>query len=106
LQAPYALVYQVAKAGMLPVGMITAGGIATPADADMMMQMVADGVFVGSGIFNCDTPTARPKAIVTATENDNDPKAVANASRGIGDAMVGLNVSDIPAPHRLAERGW
>src|SRR5699024_205877 len=68
LQAPYALVYQVAKAGKLPVGLFTAGGIATPADAAMMMQMGADGVFVGSGIFHSDNPTARAKAIVTATE--------------------------------------
>lgn len=106
LQAPYELVKQVAKDGRLPVGMFTAGGIATPADAAMMMQMGADGVFVGSGIFHSDNPTARAEAIVAAVKNYNDPKAIVEASRGIGDAMVGLNVSDIPAPHRLAERGW
>src|SRR5699024_10499555 len=105
-QAPYALVYQVAKAGKLPVGLFTAGGIATPADAAMMMQMGADGVFVGSGIFHSDNPTALAKAIVTATDNYNDPKAVANAYRGIGDAMMGLSVSYLQAPHRLAESGW
>ena len=106
LQAPYDLVKQVAKAGRLPVGLYTAGGIATPADAAMMMQMGADGVFVGSGIFHSDNPSARAEAIVTAVHNYNDPKVITDASRGIGDAMVGLNVSDIPAPHRLAERGW
>lgn len=106
LQSPYQLVKQVAEAGKLPVGLFTAGGIATPADAAMMMQMGADGVFVGSGIFHSDNPAARAEAIVSATENYRDPQAVANASRGIGDAMVGLNVSDIPEPHRLAERGW
>ena len=106
LQAPYELVKQIAKDGKLPVGLFTAGGIATPADAAMMMQMGADGVFVGSGIFHSDNPTARAKAIVSAVQNYNDPKAIADASRGIGDAMVGLSVSEIPAPHRLAERGW
>src|SRR5690625_742137 len=106
LQAPYDLVKQVAKEGRLPVGLFTAGGIATPADAAMMMQMGADGVFVGSGIFHADNPGARAEAIVTAVQHYNDPQAVTDASRGIGDAMVGLNVSDIPAPHRLAERGW
>ena len=106
LQAPYELVKRVAKEGKLPVGLFTAGGIATPADAAMMMQMGADGVFVGSGIFHSDNPTARAEAIVTAVHNYNDRQVVADASRGIGDAMVGLNVSDIPEPHRLAERGW
>lgn len=106
LQAPYELVKQIAKDGRLPVGLYTAGGIATPADAAMMMQMGADGVFVGSGIFHSDNPTARARAIVTAVQHYDDPKAIAEASRGIGDAMVGLNVTDIPAPHRLAERGW
>lgn len=106
LQSPYELVVQVAKAGKLPVGLFTAGGIATPADAAMMMQMGADGVFVGSGIFHSDNPVARASAVVTAVKNYNDPQTIADASRGIGSAMVGLNVSDIPAPHRLAERGW
>lgn len=106
LQAPYELVKQIAKDGKLPVGLFTAGGIATPADAAMMMQMGADGVFVGSGIFHSDNPTARARAIVCAVKNYNDPQAITDASRGIGDAMVGLSVSEIPAPHRLAERGW
>src|SRR5699024_2684003 len=104
LQAPYELVKQIAKGGKLPVGLFTAGGIATPADAAMMMQRGADVVFVCSGIFPSDNPTARPEPIVAAVKNYNDPQAIADASRGIGDAMVGLNVSEIPAPHRLAER--
>ena len=83
-----------------------AGGIATPADAAMMMQLGADGVFVGSGIFKSGNPEARAKAIVEATTHFDDPEAVARASRGLGDAMVGINVADVPAPHRLAERGW
>src|SRR5699024_7354135 len=89
LQSPYPLVKQVAQAGKLPVGLFTAGGIATPADAAMMMQMGADGVFVGSGIFHSDNPTARAKALVSATQHYSDPQALAHASRGIGHAMVG-----------------
>lgn len=106
LQAPYELVYEVAESGKLPVTLFTAGGVATPADAAMMMQLGADGVFVGSGIFKSGDPAARARAIVAATQNFADPAAVADASRGLGDAMVGINVSDLPAPHRLAERGW
>src|SRR5699024_4641784 len=106
LQSPYPLVKQVAQAGKLPVGLFTAGGIATPADAAMMMQMGADGVFVGSGIFHSDNPTARAKATGPAAHAAGEPPAVGHGARGIGEAMVGLNVSDIPAPHRLAERGW
>ena len=106
LQAPYDLVVEVAKSGKLPVVLFTAGGIATPADAAMMMQLGADGVFVGSGIFKSGEPEKRAKAIVQATMHYNDPAAVADASRGLGEAMVGINVADIPVPHRLAERGW
>ena len=106
LQAPYELVREVAANGKLPVVLFTAGGIATPADAAMMMQLGADGVFVGSGIFKSGDPVARAKAIVKATAFYNDPEKVAEASRGLGEAMVGINVADIPAPHRLAERGW
>ena len=106
LQAPYALVAEVARAGKLPVPMFTAGGIATPADAAMMMQLGADGVFVGSGIFTTDAPELRAAAVVRATSEFADPRVIAEVSRGIGDAMVGINVADIPAPHRLAERGW
>jgi pyridoxal 5'-phosphate synthase pdxS subunit len=106
LQAPYELVCEVAKSGKLPVVMFTAGGVATPADAAMMMQLGADGVFVGSGIFKSGDPVARAKAIVKATTFFNDPDVLAQVSRGLGEAMVGINVSDIPAPHRLADRGW
>lgn len=106
LQAPYDLVREVAATGKLPVVMFVAGGIATPADAALMMQMGADGVFVGSGIFKSGNPVERAKAIVKATTFYNDPDVLAQVSRGLGEAMVGINVSDIPAPHRLAERGW
>ncbi len=106
LQAPYALVADVARTGRLPVVLFTAGGIATPADAAMMMQLGADGVFVGSGIFKSGDPAARAAAIVKATTFHDDPDVIARASRKLGDAMVGINVADLPAPHRLAERGW
>jgi pyridoxal 5'-phosphate synthase pdxS subunit len=106
LQAPYDLVVEVARTGKLPVVMFTAGGVATPADAALMMQMGADGVFVGSGIFKSGDPVARGKAIVKAVTFFNDPDVLASASRGLGEAMVGINVKDIPAPHRLADRGW
>lgn len=106
LQAPYQLVHEVARTGKLPVVMFVAGGIATPADAALMMQLGADGVFVGSGIFKSGDPVARAKAIVKATTFYNDPAVLAEVSRGLGEAMVGINVSDLPAPHRLAERGW
>lgn len=106
LQAPYDLVREVARSGKLPVVMFTAGGVATPADAAMMMQLGADGVFVGSGIFKSGDPVARAKAIVKAVTFFNDPEVLAQVSRGLGEAMVGINVNDIPAPHRLADRGW
>ena len=106
LQAPFALVQEVARTGALPVVLFTAGGVATPADAAMMMQLGADGVFVGSGIFKSGNPADRAAAIVKATTFFNDANAVADASRGLGEAMVGINVSDLPAPHRLSERGW
>lgn len=106
LQAPYDLVVEVAAAGKLPVPMFTAGGVATPADAAMMLQLGADGVFVGSGIFKSGDPAARAKAIVKAAAFFDDPKVIVETSRGLGEAMVGINVADIPAPHRLADRGW
>ena len=106
LQAPYQLVKEVAQSGKLPVVLFVAGGVATPADAAMMMQLGADGVFVGSGIFKSGNPAARAAAIVKATTFYNDPKVIAEVSRGLGEAMVGINVNDLPAPHRLAERGW
>jgi pyridoxal 5'-phosphate synthase pdxS subunit len=106
LQAPYELVLEVAKTGTLPVVLFTAGGVATPADAALMMQLGADGVFVGSGIFKSGNPAQRAAAIVKATTFYDDPAVIAEASRGLGEAMVGINVSDLAAPHRLAERGW
>ena len=106
LQAPYELVAQVAENGKLPVPLLVAGGVSTPADAAFMMELGADGVFVGSGIFKSGNPEARAKAVVKATKNWNDIAVVTEASRGLGEAMVGINVADLPAPHRLAERGW
>ncbi len=106
LQAPYDLVVEVAAKGALPVVMFTAGGIATPADAAMMMQLGADGVFVGSGIFKSGNPAERANAIVQATTHFRDADIVAKVSRGLGEAMVGINVADIPVHHRLEDRGW
>jgi pyridoxal 5'-phosphate synthase pdxS subunit len=106
LQAPYELVVEIAATGKLPVVLFTAGGVATPADAAMMMQLGADGVFVGSGIFKSGNPEQRANAIVKAVTFFDDAKIVAEVSRGLGEAMVGINVSDLPAPHRLSERGW
>ena len=95
-----------AEKGKLPVVMFTAGGIATPADAAMMMQLGAEGVFVGSGIFKSGNPQQRAEAIVQATLHYDDPSIVAKVSRGLGEAMVGINVADIPVHHRLEDRGW
>jgi len=106
LQAPFDVVKEVAQTGKLPVVLFTAGGVATPADAAMMMQLGADGVFVGSGIFKSGDPAKRAAAIVKAVTFHDDPKVIAEVSRGLGEAMVGINVADVPAPHRLAERGW
>jgi pyridoxal 5'-phosphate synthase pdxS subunit len=106
LQAPYDLVKEVAETGKLPVVLFTAGGIATPADAAMMMQLGAEGVFVGSGIFKSGNPAQRAEAIVKATTFYDDPDMIAKVSRGLGEAMVGINVDDLPVAHRLAERGW
>ncbi len=106
LAAPFALVSEVARLGRLPVVLFTAGGIATPADAAMMMQLGADGVFVGSGIYKSGNPQQRAEAIVAATAAYDDPDVIAKVSRGLGEAMVGINVDAIPEPHRLAQRGW
>ena len=106
LQAPYDLVKEIAEVGKLPVTLFTAGGIATPADAALVMQLGSEGVFVGSGIFKSGNPSQRAGAIVKATTFYDDPDVVAKVSRGLGEAMVGINVDDIPEPHRLAERGW
>ncbi|MDQ3506488.1 MAG: pyridoxal 5'-phosphate synthase lyase subunit PdxS [Actinomycetota bacterium] len=104
LGAPYDLVKSVAAEGRLPVVLFTAGGIATPADAALMMQLGAEGVFVGSGIFKSGNPAERASAIVKATTNFRDAKAVAEASRGIGEAMVGREA--LTEEERLATRGW
>ncbi len=106
LQAPYDLVVEVARNRALPVVLFTAGGIATPADAAMMMQLGADGVFVGSGIFKSGNPAQRAQAIVQATTHYDNPDILAKVSRGLGEAMVGINVEELPVDHRLAERGW
>ncbi len=106
LQAPYELVEEVARAGRLPVVLFTAGGIATPADAAMMMQLGAEGVFVGSGIFKSGDPHKRAAAIVKATTFFDDPDVIAKVSRGLGEAMVGINVADLAPGDRLATRGW
>ncbi|MDQ3954572.1 MAG: pyridoxal 5'-phosphate synthase lyase subunit PdxS [Actinomycetota bacterium] len=106
LRAPFELVREVAAAGSLPVVLFTAGGIATPADAALMMQLGADGVFVGSGIFKSDDPSRRARAIVEATTYFNEAEIIAKVSRDLGEAMVGINVSDMPESQRLARRGW
>lgn len=106
LQAPYELVAQVAELGRLPVVLFTAGGIATPADAALMMQLGADGVFVGSGIFKSGDPVQRAKAIVEATTNFDDPSVIARVSRSLGEAMVGINIDTLPDSERFAGRGW
>jgi pyridoxal 5'-phosphate synthase pdxS subunit len=106
LQAPYELVAEVARLGKLPVVLFTAGGIATPADAAMMMQLGAEGVFVGSGIFKSGDPAARAAAIVKATTFHDDPDVVAKVSRGLGEPMVGISTDTLPPADRYASRGW
>lgn len=104
--APYELVRQVHETGRLPVVNFAAGGVATPADAALMMQLGADGVFVGSGIFKSENPVARAKAIVEAVANYKDPEVLARVSRGLGEAMRGVDVSKMQEAERLAGRGW
>ena len=104
--APYELVVQVHRTGRLPVVNFAAGGVATPADAALMMQLGAEGVFVGSGIFKSDNPVARAKAIVEAVRHYNDPEVLARVSRGIGEAMRGIHVAQMAQEERLAGRGW
>jgi pyridoxal 5'-phosphate synthase pdxS subunit len=106
LGAPFELVRQVAKTGKLPVPNFAAGGVATPADASLMMQLGAETVFVGSGIFKSEDPAARARAIVLATTYYNNPEKVAEVSAGLGDAMPGLDLAEIPEEERLAKRGW
>ena len=105
-RVPLELIQQVATDGKLPVVLFCAGGIATPADAALMMQLGAEGNFVGSGIFKSADPARRAKAIVEATTHFRDAKLVADVSRGLGEAMRGLSLESIPAQERLAPRGW
>ena len=104
--APYDLVLEVARTGKLPVVNFAAGGIATPADAALMMQIGVDGVFVGSGIFKSDNPAQRADAIVQATTHYDNPDIIANVSRDLGEAMVGISSSELSESERLAKRGW
>jgi pyridoxal 5'-phosphate synthase pdxS subunit len=104
--APYDLVCWVAENGRLPVVNFSAGGIATPADAAMMMQLGADGVFVGSGIFKSEDPASRARSIVRATTHYTDPKVLAEVSRGIGKAMAGQEISEIKPENLIQFRGW
>ena len=104
LQAPLGLVQEIAETGTLPVPMFCAGGIATPADASLVMQLGAQSVFVGSGIFKSEAPAPRAKAIVEATTHYRDPAMVAKVSRGLGDAMPGLEIGELDT--KLSERGW
>jgi pyridoxal 5'-phosphate synthase pdxS subunit len=104
--APFELVMEVHKTGKLPVVNFAAGGVATPADAALMMQLGADGVFVGSGIFKSSDPEVRGKAIVAATTHFQDPKIIAEVSKNLGEAMPGLDIKQIPSEELLAPRGW
>ena len=104
--APYDLVKETRDLGRLPVVNFAAGGIATPADAGLMMQLGVDGVFVGSGIFKSGDPAKRANAIVKATTHYNDPEILAEVSRNLGEAMVGRQVTDIPEAELIASRGW
>jgi pyridoxal 5'-phosphate synthase pdxS subunit len=106
LGAPYELLKEIHQTGQLPVVNFAAGGIATPADAALLMQIGVDGVFVGSGIFKSENPAVRAKAIVQATTHFRDPAILAEVSRGIGGAMPGLETTSMPAEQRLAVRGW
>jgi pyridoxal 5'-phosphate synthase pdxS subunit len=105
-QAPYDLLKETAKLGRLPVVNFAAGGVATPADAALMMQLGCDGVFVGSGIFKSGDASKRAKAIVQAVTHYNDPKVLAAVSEDLGEAMVGLNVSSMDAKDKMQGRGW
>lgn len=106
LQAPYEFVKWVHDNGKLPVVNFSAGGVATPADAALMMQLGADGVFVGSGIFKSGDPAKRAKAIVQATTHYNDPELLAEVSKDLGEPMVGIEISQIPDAEMMQERGW
>jgi pyridoxal 5'-phosphate synthase pdxS subunit len=103
---PYHVAEKIRELGRLPVVNFAAGGLATPADAALMMQLGCDGVFVGSGIFKSGDPAKRARAIVEATAHFNDPAKILSVSEGLGEPMVGIEISQIPEPERLAERGW
>jgi len=105
-RAPFELIKYVAENGRLPVVNFAAGGVATPADAALMMQLGCDGVFVGSGIFKSGNPAKRADAIVKATAHYDDPQIIAEVSENIGEAMVGINISTLPDNEKLANRGW
>lgn len=106
LSAPYELVKQTAKLGKLPVPNFAAGGIATPADASLMMQLGAEALFIGSGIFKSEDPPARAKAMVEATTHWDNPEILARVSEGLLEAMKGIDISEIPAGRLMQERGW
>jgi len=106
LGAPYELVRDIARTGKLPVVNFSAGGVATPADAALMMRLGAEGIFVGSGIFKSGNPLERAKAIVRATTHFQDPAIVAEVSRNLGEPMVGINVNTLPEEEQMARRGW
>ena len=106
IQAPYELCLQVRELGALPVVNFAAGGIATPADAALMLQLGVDGIFVGSGIFKSGDPTKRAQAIVRATAHYNEPKILAEVSRNLGEAMVGRSATVLPDAEKMAVRGW
>ena len=106
IAAPYQLVEETADLGRLPVVLFAAGGIATPADAALMMEIGVDGVFVGSGIFKSGNPAIRAKAIVQATTHYRDYKIIAEVSKNIGEPMVGINISSLPEGQKMAGRGW
>lgn len=104
--APFELVERVHKEGKLPVVNFAAGGVATPADAALMMHLGAEGIFVGSGIFKSSNPEVRARAIVKATTHYQDPQIIAEVSKNLGEAMPGLDIKQIPAEELLASRGW
>ena len=106
IEAPFELVVEVGKLQRLPVVNFAAGGIATPSDAALMIQLGSDGVFVGSAIFKSENPSIRAKAIVEAVTHYDDPKTIAEVSKGLGEAMRGIDIADIPPEQRLQERGW
>jgi pyridoxal 5'-phosphate synthase pdxS subunit len=106
LGAPLELVREVKRLGRLPVVNFSAGGVATPADAALMMQLGADGIFVGSGIFKSKNPEARARAIVRATTHYNEPEVLAEVSRGLGEAMRGIEIATIRPEERMQDRGW